>query len=495
MCLLKIRARPPTNAGTTALGCAGSDFPSTRNPGFDNRGPAEQEALTGNDANGAREDAYIQFNFARNFGLGDNVGSNQDDFEATAIHEFLHSLGWLAGILADGTSEIGRGDNTVWGKYDQYVADSSGVSFVDPTTFQMDVDRWNAAKTTALTFNGPQAVAANGGNPVPLFAPSTFSLGDSVSHVNDLDPGISASTHIMVSNGQFGLNARELHPVERAILQDLGFQMVGDVTTENLPPTISSIADQTTTSGVSTSAITFVVGDDETAAVDLEVTATSDDATLLPTGGIVLAGSGADRTIMLTPAAGQTGTATITVTVTDEENVAATETFDLTVSDTANTAPTISAIDDQTTTSGVSTSAITFMVSDAETAAADLTVTATADDTTLLPTSGIVLAGSGADRTIMLTPAAGQTGTATITVTVTDAENVAATETFDLTVSGSAAADPVVTVSPRVRVAIRIHCRGPRLSRRLGRPSAARCVRSAWTCRSHRQPPQRQIWC
>ena len=44
---------------------------------------------------------------------------------------------------------------------------------------------------------------------------------------------------------------------------------------------------------------------------------TSSNSTLVPTGNLVLGGSGANRTLTITPAANQNGTATITVEVTD----------------------------------------------------------------------------------------------------------------------------------------------------------------------------------
>ena len=59
------------------------------------------------------------------------------------------------------------------------------------------------------------------------------------------------------------------------------------------------------------------MGDVETAAGTLTVSATSSDQQLLPDGNIVLGGSGANRTIQLTPGSGRTGTATVTVTVSD----------------------------------------------------------------------------------------------------------------------------------------------------------------------------------
>ena len=45
--------------------------------------------------------------------------------------------------------------------------------------------------------------------------------------------------------------------------------------------------------------------------------------------------------------------------------------------------------------------------------------------------------GSGANRTVTITPAAGQSGTSTITLTVTDGNGGTATDSFVLTVSGN----------------------------------------------------------
>jgi hypothetical protein len=176
------------------------------------------------------------------------------------------------------------------------------------------------------------------------------------------------------------------------------------------------------------------VGDVETAVGSLTVTATSSDLGVVPAGGIALGGSGASRTLTLSPVANASGTSTITVTVTDAGGASATRSFLVTVT-AANDVPTISAISDQTTLEDTSTGAIAFTVGDAETAVGSLTVTATSSDLGVVAAGGIALGGSGADRTITLTPVANASGASTITVTVTDAGGLTVTRSFALIVT------------------------------------------------------------
>src|SRR5437667_4214552 len=213
--------------------------------------------------------------------------------------------------------------------------------------------------------------------------------------------------------------------------------------TANTAPTISSIADQTTSQNTATAAVPFPAGDGQTAAGSLIVTAASSNPPLVPAANIVFGGSGANRTVTVTPALNQTGTTTITVTVSDG-SLTASDSFVLTVNATANTAPTISSIADQTTTQNTATAAIPFTVGDSQTAAGSLIVSAASSNPALVPAANIVFGGSGANRTVTVTPALNQTGTATITVTVSDG-SLTASDSFVLTVSATANTAPTIS--------------------------------------------------
>ena len=204
----------------------------------------------------------------------------------------------------------------------------------------------------------------------------------------------------------------------------------------NNPPTISPITNVIMRVDTTTNDIPFTIGDVETAAVSLTLVKGSSNPTLLPTSGIVFGGSGSNRTVTITPAAGQTGISLLTVGVVDEGGKSNNVNFTVTVLPT-NTPPTMSVIANQGTVSGASTTAIPFTVSDLETAAAALTVTGASANLTLLPLSGIQFSGSGSNRTVTLTPAAGQVGSVVVTLTTSDGF-LSTTRSFVLTVSPSA---------------------------------------------------------
>jgi formylglycine-generating enzyme required for sulfatase activity len=205
------------------------------------------------------------------------------------------------------------------------------------------------------------------------------------------------------------------------------------VLTVNSAPTISDITAQSINQGSSTSALAFTVGDAQTAAGSLNVSASSSNTTLVPTSNIVFGGSGANRTVTVTPASGQSGTATITVTVSDG-SLSTSDTFVLAV----NAPPTISEIYTREINVNEITGALEFTINDDQTAVTSLTVSGNSSNTTLVPNANIVFGGSGANRTVTVTPASGQTGSATITVTVSDG-SLSGSDTFLLKINPVAA--------------------------------------------------------
>ena len=212
----------------------------------------------------------------------------------------------------------------------------------------------------------------------------------------------------------------------------------------NDAPTITAITNQTTNEDTATPALPFTVGDADTPATNLIVTATSSNTTLVPDANIALFGDDISRTVTVTPAANQSGTTTITLTVSDGTASTAIS-FQLTVAP-INDPPAITAISDQTTAENTATGAIAFNVSDEESPATSLVVTASSSSVVLVPNANISLGGSGEARTVTVTPANGQSGPTTITLTVSDGTDQATTS-FTLTVTSVNDA-PTITAIP-----------------------------------------------
>ena len=205
-------------------------------------------------------------------------------------------------------------------------------------------------------------------------------------------------------------------------------------------PLISDVADQVIAQNTTTVTNYFTVGDTETAFSALVVTASSGNSSLVPNASdnLILGGSNSQRTIKVAPASNQTGTAVITLTVTDGEALTASSTFTLTVT-APNTPPTLTGLPSyQIVSPGQTPAAVSFTIGDAETAAGSLNIVATSSNTNLVPNANLALGGSGASRTVQVTPVAGQHGAAVIKLRVTDALGAFAQSRFIFSVFDAA---------------------------------------------------------
>ena len=273
-----------------------------------------------------------------------------------------------------------------------------------------------------------------------------LSIGDAETAADDLEVQVQGSLlgYELTGSG----NDRLLHICpypfdlgEQAILvrvsdgelsSEAGFVLTVQAGPVNTPPTIGSIPDQVTDSGVPTGPIPFTIGDNETDPAFLQPMFDSDNWQLFRFNGVVFGGSGANRTISLCPAGGEHGSATITLRVWDGELEAQTQ-FQITVNDTGNTQPVLSPIPDQHIPINGTTGPIAFSLTDSETPAQVFELSWGNDNWDLIPWSGLAFGGQGENRTIQATPYLGESGSATITVQVTDGAFVV-TEEFTVIV-------------------------------------------------------------
>jgi hypothetical protein len=207
--------------------------------------------------------------------------------------------------------------------------------------------------------------------------------------------------------------------------------------TNPAPPavTVTAGASQTIIEGNAASAVTFVM----TGTGPLTPGVVSSNPSLLPNSSISLSsGCGTTTdTCTATPtlAAGQTGSATITLSAQDPYGQSGSgATFTITVSKPAPPTVKVTGGGSQTITEGTAASAVTFVM----TGTGPLTPSVVSSNPSLLPNSSISLSsGCGTTtNTCTATPtlAAGQTGSATITISAKDpyAQNGAGTATLQV---------------------------------------------------------------
>ena len=215
----------------------------------------------------------------------------------------------------------------------------------------------------------------------------------------------------------------------------------------NDPPSISNIADQATNEDTPIS-IPFTVGDPETSLPSLTVTVTPMNTLLIPATNIVINGSGAARTLTITPAPNTFGKSLITVVVSDGASIAA-DSFLVTVN-AVNDPPTLDPLVDLSFVArpGEQTVSLTGISSGAANESQALTVSVTSSDTAMVPAPTFNYASPAAAGTISFRPD-NKTGKATITVTVSDggASNNIVTRTFAVYVRPAANEAPP-TISP-----------------------------------------------
>ena len=185
----------------------------------------------------------------------------------------------------------------------------------------------------------------------------------------------------------------------------------------NDPPTISLISPQATDEDISTDLIGFMVEDVDDKGEDLNVSSSSSNTTLVPDANVTIGGAGNSRNVQINPAENKHGETTITLTV-DDGQLNNTTQFSLKVNS-VNDPPVITKIDSQSTDEDVPTPDISFTISDVDDT--EFEVSAESSNEALVSDlGGIILAGSGTNRTISLLPSSNANGAANISIKVTD---------------------------------------------------------------------------
>ena len=234
-------------------------------------------------------------------------------------------------------------------------------------------------------------------------------------------------------------------------LTDHGMPMPAKTVTSNFAltvvpvndvPQITGIPAQNTTENVSKT-VNFTITDvDSNLSCTSGVVITSSNTTLVPNTNISVSGIAPNCTATITPAANQSGTATLTATVSDNgfpmPIQTASTSFIFQVAQ-VNDVPTISVISNQVTNEDTATSAIAFTITDTDSTIYCSNVTGVSSNPAVVPSANIVVSGTAPNCTAVITPTANTYGSTTITLTLNDngtpMPSQTATSVFVLTIN------------------------------------------------------------
>ncbi len=125
------------------------------------------------------------------FETGSSTPVDKISFASVVLHELGHGLGFTGSMRVDDGSgpnecsgDAGRGCYGYFGFpviYDHFVENGAGTALLSYTNNSADLG--DQLTSNNIFFDSPGGNFANGGNRIPIYAPSTWSQGSSYSHL------------------------------------------------------------------------------------------------------------------------------------------------------------------------------------------------------------------------------------------------------------------------------------------------------------------------
>jgi hypothetical protein len=170
------------------------------------------------------------------FGTDGNTPAGQYDFVSIALHELGHGLGFIGSArVSSGQGDWGYGTGSAY-SYDAWVQNAAGAAIINTGAFpNPSAALASELQSGALYFNGPAALAANGGQRPRLYAPASWLPGSSFSHLNEATYPPGNANSLMTP--MFG-SAEAIHnpgAITLGVLSDIGWATVGSTSAIYLP--------------------------------------------------------------------------------------------------------------------------------------------------------------------------------------------------------------------------------------------------------------------
>jgi len=160
----------------------------------------------------------MNINAGINWDLGAATpGAGVYSWQSVVMHEALHSLGFYDGI-ADATGAYANGGPAIFDTFT--TVGPNGSAF---TALADDAARAAALTGGNLYWGGANGKAANGGNPVKLYAPNPFEAGSTYSHIDPSQAGVGGLLFPALSDATYFAGPTA---VELGVMKDIGFSVV-----------------------------------------------------------------------------------------------------------------------------------------------------------------------------------------------------------------------------------------------------------------------------
>ncbi|MBE9165913.1 DUF4347 domain-containing protein, partial [Tychonema sp. LEGE 06208] len=207
--------------------------------------------LAGTDLNGTSPEIDVRVNnnpsasfsgLSWYFGTDANPGANQTDLVTTLLHEIAHGMGFIGSFRFDSATGQGISVDTINNYpsiYTRFIENGSGQKITDTVLFPVpSVALGNQLISNNLFFNGPKAVAGNGGTKLNIEAPNIF-YSQSIDHLDEATYG-NGSNSLMTARQGLGVAIYNPGPLTLGILEDIGWKLNADlgvtVTVDNPAP-------------------------------------------------------------------------------------------------------------------------------------------------------------------------------------------------------------------------------------------------------------------
>ena len=199
-------------------------------------------SIAGTELNPGEVDIEMYLNSSTNwyFDSTGTVPSGKYDFATIAIHELCHGLGFISLAKKTGTSGsfgmLLASDffpftttypwpnlDTLPSVFDRFLVTNLNQQL--DTVPNPSTALGAEFSSNAVYFIGPNAKAANGGNKPKIYAPATFALGSSITHLDESTYPAGNPNELMTPNGNPAYSLHNPGPICIGILKDIGWNL------------------------------------------------------------------------------------------------------------------------------------------------------------------------------------------------------------------------------------------------------------------------------